>query len=171
MCYLDASVEYTGVATDTITGLGHLEGEIVSVVAEGGLHPDCTVTAGEIILDYPVTQAYIGKNYESRVKVLLQEGGSQSGTTQGKLKKISRVDAYLLHSIGLKYGRDLPVNSYIYPFHSGTPVMGTPPELFTGYIELSDNSSFYKDGQFYIVQDQPYPLTILSVMPTVVVNE
>jgi hypothetical protein len=51
------------------------------------------------------------------------------------------------------------------------PVMGESPELFSGFRELTDDSGFSKDGKFYIVQDQPYPLTILALNTTLIVNE
>lgn len=171
MVYLDCCKRYTGAATTTITGLSHLEGEEVSVLANFAVHPNVTVTGGQITLQYAASNVLVGYSYESTLKTLSEEGGSQVGTAHGKIKKIVRVDAHLLNSLGLKYGRNLGDLYEPISFRETTGILGSPPPLFTGFVELTDDSGFNKDGQFYIVQDQPYPLNILALMPIIVVNE
>jgi hypothetical protein len=171
MSFLDSCKCYSGAATSIISGLNHLEGKTVSVIANHAIHPDCVVNAGQITLQYPATDVCVGINYTSTVKTLGEEGGSLFGTSHGKLKKIVRVDAQLLNSVGLKYGLTLPDLNSPMSFASSTPVHGSPPELFTGFKELRSDSGFDKNPQFYIVQDQPYPLNILSLAQIVVVNE
>lgn len=171
MNYLDCSYHYEGAAITTVTGLNHLEGELVSVVANNAIHPDRTVVSGQIQLDYSATDVLVGYTYESRVQTLPTDDGSQFGTSHGKLKKVHRVDCQLLNTIGIKYGRDLNQMDIPRSFRETNGTMGQSPDLFTGIIQLTDESSFNRDGQFFIVQDQPYPCTILSLMPIIKVNE
>ena len=58
--FVDAGLTYSGAATDTITGLDHLEGETVQVFADGGDHPDVVVASGSVTLERQVTKAQIG---------------------------------------------------------------------------------------------------------------
>lgn len=172
MIYLDCSKSYSGVATSTITGLTHLIGQTVSILANGAIHPDRVVDgAGQITLDYPATAVVVGYPYRSVIHTLPESTGSPFGTALGKNKKITRVDLQVLDTLGLKYGRTLDSLGYPVSFRETQGNMGEPPQLYSGFVELTDDSGYNKDGQFYIVQDQPYPCNILSVMPIIRVNE
>lgn len=171
MVYLDCSISYSGPAITVLTGLAHLEGEEIEIIANYAVHPKRTVIGGQVDLQYPATQAYAGIGFTSRLHTLPEEGGSPTGTSHGKLKKIVRVDCQLLDSLGMKYGRHIQDIQIPRTFRETQGIMGQSPDLFTGFVELTDDSGFNKDGQFYIVQDQPYPLNILSLMAIVKVNE
>ena len=63
----------SGSAATTISGLDHLEGQTVSVLADGSTHPDKTVSSGSITLDRSSTKVKVGlaihfiiTNYEIR---------------------------------------------------------------------------------------------------------
>jgi hypothetical protein len=49
--FLDSALSYSGSAVTTISGLDHLEGQTVSILANGATHPDKTVSSGSITLD------------------------------------------------------------------------------------------------------------------------
>lgn len=170
MRFLDCYLEYSGVATDTISGLDHLEGEEVSVLADGAVHPNVTVSGGEVTLDREVTNAVIGYAYCSLIETLPQEGGSETGTVHGRTRKLVDVDAQVLNSIGLKYGPDRD-NLRLYTFRRPSDPMGESPPLFTGFKRLTSEVGFDVDCRFVIAQDQPYPLHLLSVMSTIKINE
>lgn len=172
MIYLDCSRYYNGAPTTIVTGLDHLEGEVVGILANESVHPPRTVIAGQVDLDYAAERVYVGINFRSYLKTLPQEGGSKIGTAMGKIKKLQRVDALVSSTIGLKYGRSLPeFSTQPMTFIKPEFTIGQSPDLYSGFLELTDDSGFNKDGQFFIVQDQCYPLNILSLMPTVIVNE
>lgn len=171
MVYLDCSLTYEGTPITTMTGLDHLEGEEISLLVNGAVHPNRTVISGQVDLQLSATSVIAGYSYVSHVRTLPEEGGSPTGTSHGKLKKIVRVDIQLLDSIGLKFGRTMDSAKYPKSFRETQGNMGQSPDLFTGFLELTDDSGFNKDGQFYILQDQPYPLNILALMPIVKVNE
>jgi hypothetical protein len=171
MIYLDSCKSYSGAPTTAITGLTHLEGQTVSIMADGSQHPERVVTGGAITLEWAASIVHVGLKYTSYIKTLSLEGGSQFGTSIGKLKKIQRLDIQLHATIGLKYGRNYPETGDTLSFVESEPFLGQSPNLFSGFVQLRDDAGFNYDGQFCIVQDQCYPCTILSLMPTVIVNE
>lgn len=89
--FLDSALAYDGEPTTTITGLDHLEGKQVSIMANGAVHPDRTVTNGEIELAYEATHVVIGIPFVSIWQSMRLEGGTQDGVGQGKSKRIANV--------------------------------------------------------------------------------
>jgi hypothetical protein len=81
---VDSGLTYSGVATSTLSGLGHLEGKTVAVLANGAVHPSKTVESGQITLDYEVTKAHVGLAYTSKLQTMRLEAGSATGNAQGK---------------------------------------------------------------------------------------
>ena len=85
--FLDSGLTYDSTATTSITSLNHLEGEIVSVLADGSTHPDKTVTNGAITLDRSSSKVHIGFGYRSTIETLRLEAGAEDGVAQGKIKR------------------------------------------------------------------------------------
>ena len=81
--FVDSGLTYDSTATTTISGLNHLEGEVVSILADGSTHPDKTVTGGTVTLDRSASKVHIGYGYTSFVKTLRLEGGADDGISQG----------------------------------------------------------------------------------------
>ena len=104
----DCSYIYSGVSTDTITGLSHLEGE--TVIAWGNTKDlgEYTVTGGEITLSEAVTDAYIGLYYKGQWKSSKLAVASQAQSPLTQRKRIDHLGVILAdtHAQGLKYGQD-----------------------------------------------------------------
>jgi hypothetical protein len=147
------------------TGLTHLEGESVAVLVDGAAHPNETVTAGEITLNYYGNKIHIGLPYTSTLEPMKIYAGSQQGTSRGKKQKINRLTAMFYETVGGKAGPDVD-NLKIIPF--GT---GGAPSLFTGDIDVEFNSGWDNEATVVIVQDQPLPMTVLGLIPHTSVNE
>lgn len=58
--FIDGALSYAGAPATVLTGLDHLEGETLQVVAEGARLADAVVTDGEITLSEAVTAATVG---------------------------------------------------------------------------------------------------------------
>lgn len=69
-CFLDSSYNYEGEAVKTLTGLDWLEGQTVSVFADGGVKPPVVVTDGQIKLERDLSNIWVGLNYEGAVETL-----------------------------------------------------------------------------------------------------
>jgi hypothetical protein len=152
-------------AAISLSGLSHLEGQTVSILGDGATHPNKTVSSGAVTLDRYVTKAHAGLSYNSTLKTLRVEGGSQQGTAQGKIKRINEIVVRLLNTVGLQVGKDVS-NLDIVPFRSSADKMDEPIALFTGDKEIEFDGEFDSDGQLVVRQDQPLPMTVLAVYAT-----
>lgn len=168
--FVDCGLTYSGAAATTISGLDHLEGETVSVLADGATHPDATVSSGQITLDRSATKVHVGYGYNSDGKSLRLEAGAQDGTAQGKTKRIHRVVIRLNESLGLKVGPSFDNLDTVY-FRTSADEMDTAPALFTGDKEVLWDGDYETEGQLCWRQDQPLPLHILALMPQVVTQD
>lgn len=163
MIYLDCSKTFSGDPRSSLDGLEHLEGETISIVADGSVHPPRKVTSGAVELDYEASVIHAGLPYSGKLKILPVEGGSMFGTSQGVTKRIHRINLRLLNSIGFKVGKDESSLTEV-SFRSSDSFMDSSPDLFSGDKEIHSDLSYDTLGQYMIVQDQPYPLNIMSIM-------
>jgi hypothetical protein len=161
--FVDSGLSYNGSATTTLTDLDHLEGESVSILGDGAVFPNDTVDTGAVATSVSVTEAQIGLGYASRVKTLRPDSGSADGTAQGKLKRIHEIVVRLYNTLGLKYG---PSTSKLdsFSFRTGSTVMDTSPDVFTGDKVIPFHGNWDRDAQVVLQQDQPLPSTILAVI-------
>ena len=68
-------------STTTVTGLSHLEGKTVKVIADDVMQSDKTVSSGQIILDsVPTTYVEIGIDFTPQIKTLPVELKLPSGS-------------------------------------------------------------------------------------------
>ena len=168
--FLDSQLEYSGSAATTISGLDHLEGQTVSVLADGSTHPDKTVSSGSITLDRSSTKVKVGLAYTSLLQTMRLDAGSQDGTSQGKTKRIFDITIRLYESIGVEVGPDLS-NMERIPFRSSADAMDSGLGVFTGDKEVEFRGNYETDGFIFVRQTQPLPLTILSLYPRLQTND
>jgi hypothetical protein len=169
-CSLSGSVSPP---SNTFTGLDHLEGHSVSVVADGWYVGECTVASGRITLPDSLTASTVcaGLKYTSVVQPMSIEAGAQDGTAQARTKKILRVYGRFLNTLCGKYGALL---SSLYPIKTFVPdvtLMEAVPTLKRGHAELTWPGDWSDDAAPYIVQDQPYPMTLLGLVTVVQTND
>lgn len=169
--YLDCGLTYDGTATSTITGLSHLEGKTVSVVADGAAHPDRTVSSGEIELQADAEKVHIGLSFLPRIKPTRMEGGAQTGTSQGKMKR-SPTMVMRFHETGgeMRYGQDTSVMDEVL-FRSTADAMDEPVPIFTGDKRVTMPSYWTRDGYIVIEQRKPFPFTLLGLYPILHVSD
>jgi len=168
--FLDSQLEYSGSAATTISGLEHLEGQTVSVLADGSTHPDKTVSSGSITLDRSATKVKVGLSYTSLLQTMRLDAGSQDGTSQGKTKRIFDITIRLYESIGVEVGPDLS-NMERIPFRTSADAMDSGLGVFTGDKEVEFRGNYETDGFIFVRQTQPLPLTILSLYPRLQTND
>jgi hypothetical protein len=168
--FLDSALAYSGSAVTTISGLDHLEGQTVSVLANGATHPDKTVSSGSITLDRSSTNVKVGLSYSSILQTMRLDAGSQNGTSQGKTKRIYEITIRLYESVGVEVGESLD-NMERIPFRTSSDPMdqGIPP--FTGDKAVEFRGNYDTDGFIFVRQTQPLPLTILSLYPELQTND
>jgi hypothetical protein len=148
----------------TLSGLHHLQGETVSILANGASHQDKTVANGAVSMNVSTTVAAIGYGYTSVMETLRLEAGSSDGTSQGKPKRIHAITVRLHETVGAEIGSGLDKLNRIYFRDSSMPMDQAVP-LFTGDKDVEFEGGFDDDDRIYARQTQPLPLTVLALFP------
>ena len=161
--YVDSGLTYDGSATSTITGLNHLEGETVQILADGATHADKTVSGGTITLDRSASKVHVGYSFDSKVQTLRMEAGGDDGVAQGKIKRIHGVTVRFVNTVGAEIGPD-EENLDRLPFRDSSMAMDEAIPMFTGDKEISFPSGYDNDARVFIRQAQPLPMTVLAIM-------
>jgi hypothetical protein len=161
--FVDSGLTYDGSPTTTITGLNHLEGETVSILADGSTHADKVVTGGTITLDRDASKVHVGYSYTSYIETLRLEAGADDGVAQGKIKRIHGVTARFLNSVGAEIGPSVNSLDRV-PFRDSSMAMNQAVPMFTGDKEVSFPSGYDNDAKIVIQQTQPLPMTVLAIM-------
>ena len=169
--YVDSGLTYSGAATATLTGLDHLEGETVKILAEGAVHPDRTVSGGGITLDAAYSKVQAGLGYTHKYKSLKLEGGGTIGSAITQTRRIGRLGLILDNTLGLKLG-DAESRLKEIPFRTVGDAMDTAVPPFTGEKIIEDFASEWsEDPRIHIQGDKPAPLTVLGIAPHLEVSD
>lgn len=168
--YVDGGLSYEGPPTQTLSGLDHLEGETLAVLADGALHPDRVVSGGAITLQAPARIVHAGLPYRHVFTSLKLEAGAAAGTALGKVKRVHGAVLVLLHSLGLKIGPSTAQLEEV-PLREVTDAMDSAVPLFTGERHVSFEGDFERDTRIVIAGSAPLPFTLLAVAPELKTNE
>lgn len=150
----------------TITGLDHLEGQTVDILAlpftagnpEPAVYPQQVVSGGEVTgLDPPVYVAEVGLHFESTIITQRPSEGADDGTAQGGRKRINKVTVRLKDTVGVT------INGDRLEFRTSSDAMTSGLPLFTGDKEVMVEG-WDQDARVTIMRDQPLPLTVLAII-------
>ncbi len=166
MGFLDSALRYSGPATSALSGLYHLEGQTVKIVTDGALHADRQVVGGKITLDKPAENVWAGLAYTSRLRTLRLDVPSM-GTAQGKTKRIPRLTVRVHNAIGGTAGPGDESTLEELVRREQTDRMDFSPPMRSGDVDVYLASDFDLDGRVAIVQADPMPLDLLSLMPQI----
>jgi hypothetical protein len=156
-----------GVSTNTISNLNHLEGETVQILADGAVQTEKQVENGGILLELDAWKIIAGLGYQSYIKTMPLEAGSQNGTAIGKRKRINELSIRLWRTSGCRVGRDLE-NLQQIRFRDANTTLGIPLSLFTGIIpNIKYNQGWEWVANITVEQSNPLPMNILAIAPIV----
>jgi len=147
-----------------ISGLDHIEGKTVSILADGSVEEQQVVTNGTITLPQPVAKAHIGLPYNSDFQTLAIAGDLSKGSLIGQQVNVGKVQIVTQETRGLFVG---PNENKLYEIPQRQfENWGEPTRLKTGVVEVICDGS-WADGSFLVRQPLPLPVTILAVIPDV----
>lgn len=159
--FVDAGVSYSGPAVTTISaGLEHLEGQTVAILGDGAVRPPQVVTGGQVILDQPASKLQIGLAYEADVQTLPAAFEAQA-SGQGRQKNINAVWVRVERSSGWSVGPQL--NRLVEAKLRTDEAPGDPVRLQSGEIKTAVGADWQNDGQIFVRQANPLPLTLVSM--------
>lgn len=167
--YVDSMVTYDGASATTLTGFDHLEGQTARIWANGAIHPNKTVSSGQIVLDSGKTVVQAGLGYTHTLKTLKVKAGNPAGTPIGKKKRIYGLTFVLLNSHTIKYGPDTD-NLSERDFRVITDPMDAGAPLFTGEKFVEFPGGWTEDARIIIQSSDPAPFTLLAIAPEISVN-
>lgn len=163
--------------TSTVVNLNHLEGQTVSVLADGSVVDTQTVVNGSVTLTEPASVVTIGLPYTCQLQTLYLDHPDQTGTSQTRRKLISAVGLRVEMSRGIELGADQP-DASVQPNYATVPWddmneikernnqtdAGDAVPLFTGDYFKTISSSWAVEGQVSVQQVYPLPANILAVV-------
>ena len=151
------SGDYWTFAKRRMTGLSHLEGKSVSILADGAVMPQQVVTAGVITLQRAATKIIVGLPYQSDLQTLPMTL-NVDGFGQGRAKNVNKAWLRVYKSSGIFVGPD-PDTLVEYKQRT-TELYGNPPALKSEEVLVVLTPSWGASGQVYIRQSDPLPLTL-----------
>ena len=161
--YLDSGLAYAGGETGTLSGLTHLEGEIVDIIGEGSTQNSKVVSSGAISLDTAIEEAKVGLLYSSDLQTMrLDEGFTE--TTQTKTIRVFDLSVRFQDTIGASVGPNSD-NLTAIDFRDSSASMDLPVPLFTGDKSVEFDAGHGAEGLIYVKQPQALPMTILGIYP------
>jgi hypothetical protein len=160
--YVDCAGTYRGEAKKEIAGLTWLEGETVSILADGAVEPPQAVKDGKITLTYPAKVVHVGLPFMADMKTLPAAMALQDGSYgSGHKKNVREVFFRVVNSSGTQAGPSFDKLSE-YPSRS-TEFAGNVPELITDEIGFQIQPQWSQSGQVCVRQKYPLPLRIVSM--------
>ena len=160
--FVDSGLSYDGAPTSSLSGLYHLEGEAVQVLADGAVVEGLTVANGAITLPYAASVVHVGLGYNSDMVTLpvAFEGAPAAG--QFMKKNVNGVALRVTQSSLVKAGPSF-ARLTSFPDRDTADPYDSPPALRTALLRMSVGPSWADDGAVCIRQDAPLPLTVLSL--------
>jgi hypothetical protein len=166
--FVDAGVRYDGAPITTLSsGLWHLEGQRVSVLADGAVIPNLTVTNGSITLETAASKINVGLAITARFKTLPITLETQA-LGQGTQKNVNQIHMRVSDSSSIHAGTTYAtVKEFA---QRASEPYGSAPALKTGEIDLVIDSDWNDNGEICVQQVDPLPLTVLSITTEVAIG-
>jgi hypothetical protein len=160
--FVDSGLTYRGAPVTTLSGLTHLEGKTVQILADGSVEPEQVVTSGAITLTTAASVVHVGLGFTSDLRTLPLTIEGMQGAGQGRMKNVNKVHLRVSQSSLVKAG---PTFTQLreYPARAISDPYGSPPALRDGELSLSVDPSWNTDAAICVRQDLPVPLTVLSM--------
>lgn len=152
--------------TDTFTGLDHLEGKTVRVIADGVDMPPVVVESGSITLPRNANRVLIGLMYQPTIRLLPPELQGQGGSVQGDAMSVSETTLRMNNTISTTINGDEAIPGRII----GPDQLNMPPVLYTGDISRSGIGWSKGQPETVISQAHPFPFHVLAIIRTITIN-
>jgi hypothetical protein len=147
--------------TSTVTGLGHLEGQLVTGLVDGVEIPLTQVVSGAITLPMPGTLVTVGLPFTWQFQTLPLNTGAP--TTKGRRKNITGATLLLDQSNGVQIGPSFD-NMKSMKFRDGNALNSQATPLFTGEKHTNVDGRYTLEGQICLQGTSPVPATILGIV-------
>jgi hypothetical protein len=157
--FVDSGVSYNSEDPFiSVSGLWHLEGRTVAILADGVEQPQQVVVGGRITLAAPAYKAHIGLPYVSDIQTLPASTERVLAFGQTTKANINKVVLRTLQSCSVQVGPDFTHMTDTLPI-----VGNSAADLQTGRIDVHIEPCWGDDAQVCVRNTHPLPLEILSL--------
>lgn len=162
---VDCGLVFDTPAGEDTFAVPHLVGQAVDIVADGSKMPRMTVPgSGNVTIPRASKRTLIGLPFTTHITLLTPEVQGQSGSAQGKPMRAGRVFIKFLETLAAKVQNNTQPVEQVAARQFGPGILDAPPELFTGTVEMSKLGWERGVSEVSIIQDEPFPMHVLSVV-------
>ena len=155
--FTDSAQIYSGLGSDTLADLDHLEGETVRIKGDGAVLQSATVASGEVTAQRAITDGEAGLDFFPTITTLPAVQDVGAGFNLDDEKRITNCTLDVLQSLGIY------VNGIFLPDRRfGTGNLDTSPAPYTGR-KSTRLLGWSKVNQITITQRDPLPMTIRGI--------
>ena len=149
----DCATLYTAFTGTTLTGLSHLEAKTVNIIVNNSFIGTKTVTSGQVVMDESVTSALVEVGLDYVSTGITMRPAIAGVMIEGLPRSWDKLWLRLYKSIGGQ------VNGETVQYPASNSDTKTP---YTGDIDVP-TEGWDTDGRVTVIQNQPYPMTLLAV--------
>lgn len=159
--FVDCGLTYSGTPATVISGLGHIEGKTVSILADGAVYPQAVVTGGAITLPHSASKVHVGLPITADLHTLPAVLNTDDSMAQTRRMNVNKVWLRVYRSSGIFAGPE--EDRLVESKPRTTEPYGTPPSLKSEVVPLTVPPSWGDGGQIFVRQVDPLPLTVVSL--------
>jgi len=160
--FVDSGLTYRGIPATTISGLTHIIGESVNILADGAvIAPQVVSVTGTITLPSPASVVAVGLPIVADVQTLPAAAQVDGAMAQGRMKQVNRAWLRVYKSGSVFVGQDAA--SLLEMKTRTNEPYGTPTALKSDEIEIVINAQWGKTGQVFIRQENPLPISLVGL--------
>lgn len=150
-----------GRARATFSGLTHLEGKTVGILADGNVQPQALVLGGAVSIQQPAMLVHVGLPFLSDFETLDMTLQNQPNFLNTQ-KRVNEVTVICEETRGIFAGTDV---DHLYENKQrNTENYNDPISLLTGMAEITVAGKWEQPGRIFIRQSDPLPASILGVL-------
>ncbi len=167
--YLDSALTYDGSPATSFSGLDHLAGETIDVLADGVLIEDQTVGSdGTLTLENAASVVHFGY-YATRVaETMNAEFASENFNSRMRKKRITLAQLDMVESYGAYVGvNSSDMDRIDFDVETGSDT----PEAFTGAIYENVNDEYSLEAYLRVEQRTPHPFFVNSISVRVEISD
>jgi len=158
--FVDSGGTYSGAPTTSVTGLWHLEGETVSILADGAVAASAVVANGAVTIADAASVIHVGLPITADLQTLPLAIETPSAAGQGTLKNVNEIWLRVVGSSLIFVGPSFD-KLREYPQRTSESY-GSPPALKTDEIHLVIDPKWRLSAELCVRQTAPLPITIAS---------
>ncbi|WP_155248310.1 hypothetical protein [Bradyrhizobium japonicum] len=164
---VDSGLTYDGSEVTSVSGLDHLEGETVSILADGVVYRDKVVSDGAVTIPVAASKWHVGLPYTAVAETLELDVGGRDGSVMGRRKRINSVILSVLESANI-YVRSASRDGFELQRAGRNTVAAASDvvSLYTGNLdEVKLDDTWEGQGRLRIEAPDPVPCTIRAIIP------